>query len=129
MQKLTDDLRTTLCPSYDIIISALLRLLPRTLPPTTLTIVLATISSVFKHLLLPTLTQELLEATWAAIADVLPKCQSEIQRAVGEAWGGVVRRFKTELRPLIVSLMVDTLEGREDAIAWVFVSACKVRQT
>ncbi|KAA1470494.1 hypothetical protein DENSPDRAFT_774855 [Dentipellis sp. KUC8613] len=62
--------------------------------------------------------------------ETLPKCSSETQRAVAEAWGSLLRRLKASTREKATQLMVEDLEGVEDACAWAVVFACKsVSQT
>ncbi|KAI0035598.1 armadillo-type protein [Vararia minispora EC-137] len=130
MQKFAHDLRLTLAPSYDDILSSLLRLLPRHIAPEALTTLLATLSTIFKYLLVPSSDAETLPRTWSALCDTLPSCNPEIQRAFSEVWGSVLRRLKSAPRAKAMELMGAGLEGVEDACAWSVVFACKsVSQT
>ena len=126
LQNLAHDLRTTLSPIYINILELLLKLLPRSISPTALTALLETFSTMFKFLLVPSIHIELLEDTWTAVRLVLPKCLPEIQRAMAEVWGSVLRRLKTVPRTRAVTLLAKNVDGVEDASAWVFVYACKV---
>jgi U3 small nucleolar RNA-associated protein 20 len=64
--------------------------------------------------------------TWPALVSVLPKCNPQVQRAVAEVWGAVLRRLKGDARVNAVEMLSKDLEGIEDAAAWIVVSACKV---
>lgn len=122
------DLRTTLSPVYTKLLGLLLKLLPRSISAPALTALLATLASLFKHLLVPSIHLDLLSQTWTSIRQVLPKCLPEIQRAFAEVWGGsVLRRLKSSAREKAVLLMAEGVEGIEDTSAWMFVFACKVR--
>lgn len=127
LQKLAHDLRTTLSPIYTPLLENLLALLPRNISAQALTCLLETFSSVFRYLLIPDIDTKLLEKTWTLICSVLPKCLAEIQRAVAEVWGGVMRRMKTGTREKAVRLLAKNAALMEDASAWVVVYACKVR--
>ncbi|KAF8641440.1 hypothetical protein AX16_009953 [Volvariella volvacea WC 439] len=130
LQKLAYDLRLSLSPAYESLLSTLLALLSRPISAASLTALLSTFSSLFKYLLIPSNTTELLSKTWESIHETLPKCLPEVQRAMAEVWGANLRRLKPEMRDKAVELMVESLEGLEDPIAWVFVHACKsVSQT
>jgi hypothetical protein len=52
LQKLVYDLRMTLLPSYTELLTRLIDLLPRSIPAQALTALLATLSALFKHLLI-----------------------------------------------------------------------------
>jgi len=132
LQKMAHDLRTTLSPIYrdSDILKKLLSLLPRSISPPALTCLLETFSSLFRYLLIPSLNLALLDQTWDAICQVLPKCRGEIQRAIAEVWGSYLRRRKKEAREKAVALLVDRTGDIEDASAWALVFACKsVSQT
>lgn len=98
------------------------KLLPRTIPADTLTILLETLSVVFKYVAIPA---EEIEKTWEQFVEVLPKCDPEVQRAVAELWGSTLRRLKVAVREKFVVTLVST--ASTDVGSWVFVSACKVR--
>ncbi|KAF5354672.1 hypothetical protein D9756_005618 [Leucocoprinus leucothites] len=125
MQKLAHDLRTTLSPIYPSILKRLLKLLPRALEPAALTVLLETFSSLFRYLLVPSIHLELLTHSWNAVSSILPKCLPEIQRAVAEVWGSVLRRLKSASRDHAVKLLAENAEGLEDASAWAIVFASK----
>lgn len=101
------DLRTTLSPVYPDLLDRLLKLLPRSISAPALTALLETFSALFKFLLVPSVQTELLEKTWSAIRGILPNCLPEIQRAMAEVWGAVLRRFKTTVREKAVVLTAD----------------------
>jgi hypothetical protein len=126
LQKLAHDLRTTLAPIYTNILDRLLKLLPRSINAVALTALLETFSALFKFLLVPSIHLQLLEETWDSVRLILPKCLPEIQRAMAEVWGSVLRRLKTAPRARAVNLLAKNLEGVEDASAWAIVYACKV---
>ncbi|KAJ7816770.1 hypothetical protein B0H14DRAFT_2260257, partial [Mycena olivaceomarginata] len=76
---------------------------------------------------------ELLEKMWTCIRDILPRCLPEVQRAMSEAWGGVLWRLKPEAKERAVVMLaqsvVDENAGEvQDAVAWCVVYACKVRR-
>jgi len=125
LQKLAHDLRLTLAPSYSELLSCLLRFLHRSLPAPALTALLATLSTIFKFLLVPS-DKNLLEKTWSAMRTALAGCNLEVQRAVAEVWGSLLRRLKPAASETAVRLMMEDLTNVEDACAWAFVFACKV---
>jgi U3 small nucleolar RNA-associated protein 20 len=120
------DLRTTLLPAYPDLLERLLQLLPRSISAPALTALLETLSSLFKYLLVSSIDSELLERTWSSMCGVLPRCLSEVQRAVAEVWGAVLRRLKASAREKAVELLAADIKGIEDACAWILVFACKV---
>ncbi|TFY83749.1 hypothetical protein EWM64_g255 [Hericium alpestre] len=125
MQKLAHDLRSTIIPSYSDILASLLRFLPRSISAPSLTVLLATFSALFKYLLVSSTDISLLEKTWVAVRKQLPTCNPEVQRAMAEAWGSLLRRSKTSTREGATRLMLQNLDGVEDACAWALVYACK----
>ncbi|KAJ6494813.1 hypothetical protein C8R47DRAFT_384388 [Mycena vitilis] len=141
LQKITHDLRMTLSPVYlDPILPRLLALLLRskTISAPALTALLATFAALFKFLLIPASSSTelgLLDKTWTCIRDVLPRCLPEVQRAMAEVWGGVLRRLKPEAKERAVLLLAESATGEsesavQDAAAWCLVYACKsVSQT
>jgi hypothetical protein len=140
-------LRTTLLPSYNELLTQLLALLRRSIPAQALTALLATLSVSFKYLLIPSTNNtdaaqtvdhdgddDLLKATWKQILRSLPRCNVEVQRAVGEVWGvGILRRVKGKERERTVGFLIEGegegMQGKgvQDFCAWCVVSACKVR--
>lgn len=120
------DLRTTLSPVYGDVLTRLLKLLPRNISAPALTALLSTFSSLFKYLLVPSIHIGLLEQTWTLLRAILPKCLLDVQRAMAEVWGSVLRRMKMAAREKAVTMVAASAEGIEDASAWVFVFACKV---
>ncbi|KAK7691383.1 hypothetical protein QCA50_004782 [Cerrena zonata] len=125
LQKLIHDLRTTLAPLHTDILKQTLRLLPRSLSAQTHTMLLETFSALFKYLLIPL---ETTDEAWSAFLDVVPKCNPEVQRAVAELWGSILRRLKSGAREEITLAIIAS--ANPDVSAWVFVSACKsVSQT
>lgn len=126
MQKLAHDLRTTLSTIYPSILKRLLKLFPRSLEPAALTVLLETLASLFRYLLVPSIHTELITHSWGAIRLILPKCLPEIQRAIAEVWGSVLRRLKTASREHAVKLLAENVEGLEDVSAWAIVFSSKV---
>jgi U3 small nucleolar RNA-associated protein 20 len=138
-------------PSYNELLTQLLALLRRSIPTQALTALLATLSALFKYLLIPSTNNtdaaqvadqnvghdeddDLLKATWKQILRSLPRCNAEVQRAVGEVWGvGVLRRVKGKERERTVGFLIEgegeSMQGKgvQDFCAWCVVSACKVR--
>ncbi|KAG6860769.1 hypothetical protein C0995_007801 [Termitomyces sp. Mi166 len=128
LQKMAHDLRTTLSPIYSDVLTHLLKLLPRFISAPALTALLETFSALFKFLLVP--SPDLLEETWEQLRATLRNCFPEIRRAMAEVWGSILRRFKPAVRAKAVNLLTAHVEGAEDAVAWIIVSACKsVSQT
>ncbi|KAG1831616.1 armadillo-type protein [Suillus variegatus] len=125
LNKLAHDLRTTLAPSYADLLEVLLRLLPQPISAPSLTALLATLSGLFRYLLVPSINLDLLDQTWSSFRAVLPTCNSDVQRAAAEVWGSVLRRLKSVARERAVILMAKNLEGVEDASAWMMIFACK----
>jgi len=121
------DLRTTISPVYPELLDRLLSLLPRSISAPALTALLETFSSLFRYLLIPGIDPKLLDQTWSKICAVLPKCLGEIQRALAEVWGGVLRRMKAGPREKAAILLAENAGILEDATAWVVVFACKVK--
>ena len=126
LQKMAHDLRTTISPVYPDLLDRLLSLLPRSISAPALTALLETFSSLFRYLLIPGIDPKLLDQTWSQICAVLPKCLGEIQRALAEVWGGVLRRMKAGPREKAANLLAENAGNIEDATAWVIVFACKV---
>ncbi|KAG2048035.1 hypothetical protein BDR06DRAFT_943462 [Suillus hirtellus] len=125
LNKLAHDLRTTLALSYADLLDVLLRLLPQPISAPSLTALLATLSGLFRYLLVPSINLDLLDQTWSSFRAVLPTCNSDVQRAAAEVWGSVLRRLKSVARERAVILMAENLEGVEDASAWMMIFACK----
>ncbi|KAG1892884.1 uncharacterized protein F5891DRAFT_1209517 [Suillus fuscotomentosus] len=125
LNKLAHDLRTTLAPSYADLLEVLLRLLPQPISAPSLTALLATLSGLFRYLLVPSINLDLLDHMWCSFRAVLPTCNSDVQRAAAEVWGSVLRRLKSVARERAVILMAKNLEGIEDASTWMMIFACK----
>lgn len=107
-----------------------MNLLRRSISTEALTTLLSTFTLLYKHLLVSSTDPEQLALTWKSVRETLPKCPPEIQRAMAEVWGALLRRLKTSGREQAVTLAAADVVGAEDAIAWVFVCACKsVSQT
>ena len=112
-------------PSYPTILEHLLSILPRSLAAETLSILLPTFTSLFKYVLIPTDTAaNTIQTAWNAFSDILPKCDPEVQRAVAEVWGDILRRMKGDARERCVNSIASS--ASTDVAAWVFVCACKV---
>ncbi|KAG8220545.1 armadillo-type protein [Butyriboletus roseoflavus] len=125
LQKLAHDLRTTLSPVYADLLAKLLDFLPRPIATPALTALLATLSGLFRYLLVPSIHLDLLQQTWSSFHAVLPSCSPEVQRTAAEVWASVLRRLKTSAREKAVLLMANNLDGVEIASAWTLVFACK----
>ncbi|TFK26306.1 U3 snoRNP protein Utp20 [Coprinopsis marcescibilis] len=130
LQKMAHDLRTTIAPAYIDVLQRLLKLLARSISPAAVTTLLETFNSLFRYILVPSIHLELLEQTWGMIKATLPQCIPEIQRAMAEVWGSVLRKLKTAARTKAVTMLAAEAEIIDDASAWVLVFACKsVSQT
>jgi U3 small nucleolar RNA-associated protein 20 len=129
MQKFVHDLRSIILPSYDDLLNRLLRFLPRPVSAAALTALLTTFSSLFKHLLVPATESDIVQRTWKCVCVVLPECNSEVQRAMAEVWGSLLRRLRASRREVAVEVMAEDLGGVEDACAWAYIFSCKVCPT
>ncbi|KAF8270231.1 armadillo-type protein [Lactarius quietus] len=130
MQKFVHDLRSDILPSYNNLLDRLLRLLSASISAAALTALLATFTSLFKHLLVPATESDALERTWKSLRAILLECASEVQRAMAEVWGSLLRRLRAPQREAVVELMAEDLTGVEDACAWAYIYSCKsVSQT
>ena len=119
----------TLKPCFENLISKLIPLLHRAIPPDALTSLLATFSALFKHVAIPSDDFEAIQRVWASFREALLKCSPEVRQATAEVWGVSVRKLKMPTRTKLVALLVSDLTGIEDFIPWVFVDACKVCPT
>lgn len=139
MQKLAHDLRSTLVPVYDTLLKCLFPLLARSISAEALTALLSTLSALFKYLLIPSTSDAdstieaesgMLRTTWSQLLAILGKCNLEVQRATAETWAFVLRRLRQSARDRCVKLMLleegQSLDGVEDALAWMFQFATKV---
>lgn len=113
---------------YKALLERLLDVLSRPLAAPTLTTLLATLSELFRYLLVPSIYLNLLQQTWLLFRSALLNCNPEVQRAAAEVWASVLRRLKTSARDEAVTLMSTNMIGVEDACSWMLVSACKVRR-
>lgn len=128
MQKFVHDLRSVILPSYNDLLDRLFQLLPKPISTSALTTLLVTFASLFKYLVVPDTESDVLQRTWKRMRVVLPECNSEVQRAMAEVWGSLLRRLKASRREEAVEFMAEDLSGVEDACAWVYIFTCKVRQ-
>lgn len=126
MQKFVHDLRSVILPSYNDLLDRLLRLLSASISAPALTTLLATFTSLFKLLLVPATEPDALERTWKSLRAILPECASDVQRAMAEVWGSLLRRLRAPQREAAVELMAEELSGIEDACAWAYIYSCKV---
>ena len=129
MQKFVHDLRSIILPSYDDLLNRLLQFLPRPVSAAALTALLATFSSLFKHLLVPATESDIVQRTWKRVCVVLRGCNSEVQRAMAEVWGSLLRRLRASRREVAVEAMAEDLGGVEVACAWAYIFSCKVCPT
>jgi U3 small nucleolar RNA-associated protein 20 len=74
----------------------------------------------------PSTDDVLVISTWKQLQKNLPEANPEVQRAVAEVWGSVLRRLKAVPRASGLLLLSESLDGVEDAAAWALVLACKV---
>ncbi|KDQ13943.1 hypothetical protein BOTBODRAFT_33064 [Botryobasidium botryosum FD-172 SS1] len=143
MQAFIHDLRSTITPLYSAILQKLLALLRLSLPPETLTALLAALSSIFKYVFIPALSNLEsgvgLEETWGGIRDSIRVSGDEVRRMLSEVWGAVVRRMKGSsvpgergLREELLLIMTKEPEAGEyeaavleDCVARTLVAACK----
>ncbi|KIK32059.1 hypothetical protein CY34DRAFT_102301, partial [Suillus luteus UH-Slu-Lm8-n1] len=117
LNKLAHDRRTALAPSYTDLLEILLRLLPQPILAPALTALLATLSELFRYLLVPSINLGLLDQIMSSFRAVPPTWNSDVQRAAAEVWRSVLWRPKNVTRKLAVILMEQNLEGVEDASA------------
>ncbi|KAI9465208.1 armadillo-type protein [Lactarius psammicola] len=130
MQKFVHDLRSVILPLYNDLLDRLLLLLSASVSAAALTTLLATFTSLFKHLLVPAIESDALERTWKSLRAILPECASDVQCAMAEVWGSLLRRLRAPQREALVELMAEELTGVEDACAWAYIYSCKsVSQT
>lgn len=134
LQKLVEDLRTIIAPDYEAITDCLFELLPRRLEPEILSALLGSLTTVFKHVLVPGISDlestDILSSTWSRLRATLMKCNPEVQRAVAEMWSSLLRRLKKDDRERCVRLMIGSAHDSGDFIAWSFVFTAKsVAQT
>jgi U3 small nucleolar RNA-associated protein 20 len=127
LQNLTQDLRATLLPSYKDILDRLVYILMQSLPAASFTALLTAFSSVFKNVLIPSSDMDLFKTTWVSLRGAIPRCIPEAQKAIAEVWGLVLRVTKSPARETLALTMAESLEDIEDACAWMFVFACKVK--
>jgi U3 small nucleolar RNA-associated protein 20 len=106
--------------------SKLVPLLRRAIPSDALTSLLATFSALFKYIMVPSDSFDVIQRIWVSFRETLSKCSAEVRRATAEAWGVLVRKLKLPTRVRLVSLLVSDLDGVEDIVPWVIVDACKV---
>ncbi|KAG8824346.1 U3 snoRNP protein, partial [Serendipita sp. 399] len=121
MQKLLQDLRTTLIPKYELVWETLLAQATRSLAPTTLETYSQTLSLFLRQLLLP--TPHLLQTSWTHLKNTIRKCRSDVRRILAEVWGALLRRFKAEQKQEATRLLIASLDTIQDAVAWVYIYA------
>ncbi|KAL5476578.1 UTP20_7 [Sanghuangporus weigelae] len=102
--------------------------------PEVLTALLASLTSVFKYVMIPSVSESnntvALSTTWTYLSTALVKCNSEVQRAVAEVWSSVLRRLRKDDRQQCVDLMMGLARMLNDFVAWSLVFAAKsVAQT
>ncbi|KAI0070349.1 hypothetical protein K474DRAFT_1670178 [Panus rudis PR-1116 ss-1] len=125
LQKLSQDLGSVLSPLQMDVLQQLVKLLPRSLSAQTLTILLETFTAFFKYVVIPS---DSVSEAWSNFQTVMPKCNPEVQRAVSELWGNILRRLKTATRENCALVIFQSAES--DVGAWVFISCFKsVSQT
>jgi U3 small nucleolar RNA-associated protein 20 len=106
--------------------SKLVPLLRRAIPSDALTSLLATFSTLFKYIVIPSDSFDDIQRIWVSFRETLSKCSPEVRRATAEVWGVFVRKLKLPTRARLVALLVSDLDGVEDIVPWVIADACKV---
>ncbi|KAL5476563.1 UTP20_1 [Sanghuangporus weigelae] len=98
--------------------------------PEVLTALLASLTSVFKYVMIPSVSESnntvALSTTWTYLSTALVKCNSEVQRAIAEVWSSVLRRLRKDDRLQCVELMMGSARLLNDFVAWSLVFAAKV---
>ena len=105
--------------------SKLIHLLRRAIPSDALTSLLATFSTLFKYIMIPSDDFDVTERIWTSFREALLKCSPEVRQPTAEVWGVLVRKLKLPTRTKLVTLLVYDLSGIEDFVPWVIVDACK----
>ena len=106
--------------------SKLVPLLRRAIPSDALTALLAIFSALFKYIMIPSDSFDVIQRIWVSFRETLSKSSLEVRRATAEVWGVLVRKLKLQTRVRLVTLLVSDLDGVEDIVPWVIVDACKV---
>ena len=106
--------------------SKLVPLLRRAIPSDALTALLAIFSALFKYIMIPSDSFDVIQRIWVSFRETLSKSSPEVRRATAEVWGVLVRKLKLQTRARLVTLLVSDLDGVEDIVPWVIVDACKV---
>ena len=104
---------------YATLPTTTLSLLTRSLPPDALTSLLATLSSLFNYLLVPS-AHALPVSTWDLLKQSQMKFHAEIRRALAEGWRAALLRLKLAA----VELSMSTPSEVEDFAAYTLVPAC-----
>ncbi|KZV87291.1 hypothetical protein EXIGLDRAFT_773803 [Exidia glandulosa HHB12029] len=113
---LLHDLRSALQKHFDVLLSALLAVLPRNhVSPRALTAALAALTSMFRLLL----TADMVQGAYTALLAVLRRCNPEVQAAGAEVWAAVLRKLKAAA----VRVTLEDIE--DDVVAHAFCCACQ----
>lgn len=130
LQKLLEDLRSTLKAEYENIVQKLFKLFARRLSPDALSILLSTLTAVFRHLLFSEPSQApegtVIENTWTLLCENVTKCDAETKRAAAEVWSPVLRRLKRDDQTRCVKYMLTFSARSSEIVAWALVASAKV---
>ncbi|KAG8693954.1 U3 snoRNP protein [Ceratobasidium sp. 394] len=118
------DLRQTLLPAAPQILTSLLSLLSRKLPPDALELLLTALTAHLKYLVV-TNPVILLEPSWNAFLSAVSPSHV---RMLAEVWGHLLRKLKKEDKRHAVRLLVSSLEQEPEFVAWCVVEATRAKQ-
>ena len=125
MAKFAFDVRSYLEEYFESIHETLLSFLHRKLSANNLTLLLSTLSSLFRYVA-PLSSQEQSTKVYCKLLLTFRRCNPEIQRAGGEVWASVIRRVKGKDRVHLLTILVDNItEGDGVFEAWSSVAAAK----
>ncbi|KAF8608156.1 hypothetical protein BDV93DRAFT_486731 [Ceratobasidium sp. AG-I] len=123
------DLRQTLLPVAPQILSTLLSLFARKLPPDTFELLLTALTTHLKYLVVTNPT--LVESSWPAfVAAASSSTQPAHVTMLAEVWGHLLRKLKTEDKARAAELLVQSLETEQEAefVTWCVVEATRAKQ-
>ena len=114
--------------AYKPLIGQLFALFARCVPSETYPILLAAITSVFKHLLLSETEEEMemVDKTWTMLCASVAKGDAETRRSAAETWSPVIRRLTNENHRGCIQHMLTSNADVADVVAWALVSSAKV---
>ncbi len=125
LSKLVFDLRAYVEPYFTKIYDTIESFSRLPLPSETFNALFSTFSNLFRHA--HTSHTALIDVVYPKFSASLRSCNSEIQRAGGEAWSAVLRRLKGLTREHAIESMIKMLPSGDGVFeAWAIVSTCKV---